>query len=487
MTPTLTATPTIDAPTVMTDPKVRNPLLPYQARWMADESPLKIWEKSRRIGATYVEACDVALSRLSGRRNEDYWFSSADESAAFEFIEYIKFWCNVAGKVVQAFTEQIDDGTGAAGTAYCVRFPSGRRCTAMSSNPRRFRSKGGDVCADEFAFHEHAGEMLKAMSPCTTWGGRVRILSSHNGEQSVFNELVHMAHRHARGEAKTGDMPFALHRTTIHDAVNDGLVEKINEAKGTTYTREGFLAECRAKCRTEDDWLQEYCCIPSAETEAYLPYDLINTCLAKNGLCAAPTDDLARYLADLGVFTVGASAIYAGCDIGRTNDRFVLWTIARFGGRYSTAGLLRWQNRKFSDMEQAVNATMNFRGQGDVRVRRACIDRTGLGMQLAEQASDRFRGRVEGVHFSNQSKAEMAPRVLIAFQEATLHIPDDRLLKDDLHSLRKITTSSGHVRYAGERSAAGHADHFWALALALEAADNPVAQGRAVTVTGGSI
>lgn len=28
--------------------------LPYQQRWLNDNSKVKIWEKSRRIGATYV-------------------------------------------------------------------------------------------------------------------------------------------------------------------------------------------------------------------------------------------------------------------------------------------------------------------------------------------------------------------------------------------------------------------------------------------------
>ncbi len=476
------------APVVITDPKVRSPLLPYQQRWMADESELKIWEKSRRIGATYVEACDVAFSRLSGRRNEDYWFSSADESAAFEFIEYIKFWCKVAGKVLESFAEQIDDGTGAEGTAYCVRFPSGKRCTAMSSNPRRFRSKGGDVGGDEFAFHERASEMYKAMSPCTTWGGRLRILSSHNGEQSKFNEFVQMAQRHAAGNPRTGDVKFSLHRTTIQDAVADGLAEKINEVKGTTYTSDSFLAECRAKCATEDDWLQEYMCVPSAETEAYLPYDLLNTCVARrDGLCAAPTDDLHRFLADLEVFSAGASAIYAGCDIGRTNDRFVFWVIARFGGRFITAGLLHWQRRDFAQMEQVVDGAMNFRSADGRRINRACFDRTGLGMQLAERAEKKYRHRAEGVAFTQQSKADMAPRVRVAFEEATITIPDDRFVKDDLHSVRKVITSSGNIRYAGERTSSGHADLFWGLALSLEAADKPVAQGRAVQVVGGSI
>lgn len=475
-----------EIPTIITTPKTRNPLLPDQAKWMADESPLKIWEKSRRIGATYVEACDVAMSRLSGRRNEDYWFSSADESAAYEFIEYVKFWCRVAGKVLESFTEQIDDGSGhGAATAYCVRFPNEKRCTAMTSNPRRFRSKGGDVCGDEFAFHERASEMLKAMSPCTTWGGRMRILSSHNGQNSVFNELVQMGQRRASGASKPGDMPFSLHRTTIVDAVDHGLVEKINEVKGTSYTREGFLADCRAKCRTEDDWLQEYMCVPSAETEAYLPYDLLNTCLARHGKCATPTEDLTRLLADLRLYSEGASALYMGCDIGRTRDWFLLWILARFGGRWDTVGLLRLRNQRFAEMEESFCAAMDFRGEQDLRIRRACIDRTGLGMQLAERMGEKYRSRVEEVHFSEQSKADMAPRVRVAFEERTITIPDERLLKDDLHSLRKVITSSGNVRYAGERNADGHADHFWALALALEAADKPTAEGCPVTIVGG--
>ena len=37
-------------------------LLPYQKRWIADTSPLKIAEKSRRTGLTWAEAADAALN-----------------------------------------------------------------------------------------------------------------------------------------------------------------------------------------------------------------------------------------------------------------------------------------------------------------------------------------------------------------------------------------------------------------------------------------
>ena len=33
-------------------------LLPYQQRWLVDPSPVKVWEKSRRIGASWGDAAD---------------------------------------------------------------------------------------------------------------------------------------------------------------------------------------------------------------------------------------------------------------------------------------------------------------------------------------------------------------------------------------------------------------------------------------------
>ena len=38
--------------------------LPYQQRWIDDESPLKLYEKSRRIGITYATAFRCVLKCL---------------------------------------------------------------------------------------------------------------------------------------------------------------------------------------------------------------------------------------------------------------------------------------------------------------------------------------------------------------------------------------------------------------------------------------
>ncbi len=58
LTPVLPDTSALDIPVV---------LMPYQQRWVADTSPLKVMEKSRRTGITWAEASDNVLTAASLR------------------------------------------------------------------------------------------------------------------------------------------------------------------------------------------------------------------------------------------------------------------------------------------------------------------------------------------------------------------------------------------------------------------------------------
>ena len=42
-------------------------LLPYQKLWILDKSLVKVWEKSRRIGASYVEALNCVLIAMMSK------------------------------------------------------------------------------------------------------------------------------------------------------------------------------------------------------------------------------------------------------------------------------------------------------------------------------------------------------------------------------------------------------------------------------------
>ena len=95
-------------------------------------------------------------------------------------------------------------------------------------------------------------------------------------------------------------------------------------------------------------------------------------------------------------------------------------------------------------------------------------------MMFAERARDRHGNhRVEGVTFTANVKAELAEPLRARFEDRLARIPIRTEIREDLHSVRKTATAAGNVRYLGERTADGHADRFWAKALANHAAEVP--------------
>ena len=106
-------------------------------------------------------------------------------------------------------------------------------------------------------------------------------------------------------------------------------------------------------------------------------------------------------------------------------------------------------------------------------VRRCCIDSTGIGAQLAEEAREKFGSKVEEVTFTGAVKEDLAVTVRRKFEDRQVRIPPDRDIREDLHSVKKFTTAAGNIRFDSERTELGHADRFWALALAVHAASVP--------------
>ena len=103
-------------------------------------------------------------------------------------------------------------------------------------------------------------------------------------------------------------------------------------------------------------------------------------------------------------------------------------------------------------------------------MRRCCIDASGLGMQLAERAADRFGSyRVEGIKFSGPVKEALAYHFRAAFEDRNIRIPNDPKLRADLRAIKKETTAAGNIRFSADRGENGHSDRFWAGALAVHA------------------
>jgi len=64
----------------------------------------------------------------------------------------------------------------------------------------------------------------------------------------------------------------------------------------------------------------------------------------------------------------------------------------------------------------------------------------------------------------------MAMELLRVYEDRKMRQPRDWQLREDLRRPGKVTSPGGKVSIAAVRDGAGHADHFWSLALALEAA-----------------
>ena len=113
-----------------------------------------------------------------------------------------------------------------------------------------------------------------------------------------------------------------------------------------------------------------------------------------------------------------------------------------------------------------------LREDGRPLVRRAAIDATGMGAPLAEALAREFGPRVEPVVFTSAVKEDLAFRTKRRMEARLTLLPDTREIRRAFSAVKKIVTPSGNLRFDAERTDAGHADEFWAKALADLAADS---------------
>ena len=129
----------------------RDVLLPYQVRWIADDAAVKVAEKSRRVGITWAEAVDAALSSASAA-GMDTWYLGYNRDMAREFVETAAAWARQFNKAAQAIEEVVLDDERRDLLAYRIRFASGHKIVALSSRPSNLRGKQGRAVIDEAAF-----------------------------------------------------------------------------------------------------------------------------------------------------------------------------------------------------------------------------------------------------------------------------------------------------------------------------------------------
>jgi len=226
---------------------------------------------------------------------------------------------------------------------------------------------------------------------------------------------------------------------------------------------------------------QNYECSFADENLTLLSHELIN---------AAEREDVGMICeqswvpAALAIMKEAAGHLYVGFDVARRGDLSVITVVEDLGGMKLVRGILRMQDLRLPEQQLRLGEICRL-----PRFRRAAIDMTGLGLGLFEYAQKEFGGsRIQGINFASTVPATravaaegrkretvrvteaLALELLQTYEDRRIQHPADGRLRDDLRKPEKVTSPGGRVSIAATRTEAGHADHFWSFALALEAA-----------------
>lgn len=432
-------------------------LLPYQQRWVADKSDVKVMEKSRRIGISWAEAADDALyASVAGKgEKRNVWYIGYTKDMAIEFISDCANWARAYNLASSEMEEvEIPDEEEYQGVvqerkilAYQITFASGWRITALSSRPTNLRGKQGRVILDEAAFHDDLAGLLKAAMALLIWGGQVRIISTHFGDSNEFNSLVQ--------DIRAGKKPYSLHRVDFDEALADGLYQRICEVLKRKWTPEGE-AEWRQSVIDSygDDADEELFCVPSQGTGVYLTRALIETCLSpdipviryEQSKAFAEIADHLRYaevkdwcektLQPLLEGLDPSRASYFGEDFGRTGDLTVIIPLCELqSANFRAPVILELRNIPFKQQEQILFYIVDRLP----RFRYGALDARGNGQYLAEVAMQRYgAGRIAQVMLTEPWYRDNMPRYKSAFEDRSILLPKDADIIEDHRAFKVI-------------------------------------------------
>ena len=425
-------------------------LLPYQKYWIEDLAPIKIIEKSRRIGISYCEAADAVLYSASEGGANTYYISYNKEMTA-GFIQDCASWANIFNRAAGKIGEKIlsrDDGKDIH--VFDIPFPSGHKIQAFSGNPRNLRSKGrpGEhLVVDEAAFIDDIGELLKAAMAMTMWGGCIHIISTHNGDENPFNLLIK--------DVLSGRYDYSLHRVTLDDALNDGLYKRICTVTGQEWSpaaEEKWRAELIQRYHPNED--EELFCVPSKGSGVFMSSVLIESCMSadipvlrvtvkdefkfkaeaeRTGFVAAWCED---YLQPLLKALPANRRSYCGEDFGRTGDLTVLTPLQEQQDcTFRAPFVLEVRNMPFEQQKQIVFYLFDNLPM----FTHASFDSRGNGQYLAEVAAQNYGGaRVSEVMISEKWYREIMPKYKTAFEDKAILLPRDADVVEDHRALKMV-------------------------------------------------
>lgn len=389
-------------------------LYDYQIEFLQSDARFRLILKARQIGFSYVVGLAVLLGAMVGRPQI---VVSASERQAQIILGYVRHHAERLKVLLE------EDKTNKITVM-------GADIVAVSTNFRTAQGWPGDVWLDEFAWVRNQRMLWAAVIPSiTAIGGRVTVFSTPFLPGTLFWEIAtNHKNQHDHWWRKT---------ITIEDAIAQGM------------PLPGGLDELRLLFDSES-WAMFFECQWAENGSALLSWELLHALTTET------------------IHPKTFGRLRGGVDVGRINDRTAIALVGqehageKWKDRYA---LIHHELHKGLPFDTQKARIHEVDGRFDVDVWK--VDKTGLGMQLAEELHQAAPERFEGVWFSAQRKARLALNILKLAEDRKLMLPNDPDVLAQLHAIQKLT-SGQTIKYDAERNENGHGDLFWAIALAAD-------------------
>lgn len=482
------------------DPGLSRYFLPYQRLWIGDDATMRLAEKSVRIGWTFADGFKNVRKRLRHPRR-DYLFATKDQQSAIEYLEQCKRFCELFDFTRSIVSHGEDsmrvEAKDSGGKSYMeevkfgyIKFDNGARIIAFSANPYAMAVFGGDVGLDEFAKHQRAEKLWETAQGRITWGYDIGVWSAHDGTDTLFYQFAR--------EAMAGKGGWSHYKVTMEDAVEQGLLEKINAISGKQTTKEQFIADCKNRARLPEIYEQAYNCNPSGSTSAIVSwaticmnrqdYEIERKHLESHEVTELfgdyePSSALQRerkirqFVCDHFPQVLSQPERYhLGFDVAASGegDLAAIYIERKDLVGSRLVALLTCRTSDWHFLKHALWAFMRL-----LTSLQAAGDETGLGRQICWETAKEFPGQFIPVNFASK-KHDLGHGLMNELSVGEKIMPtghDD--IAQDYFSLRKNFSNGKWIFTAGRNNLnpASHGDIAWAGALASYAGQNRAETG----------
>ncbi len=427
-------------------------LEPYQLEFLSTPARYRCVEKARQVGFSWLFAAEaVARAHLRDAHTAVFVsFNLADSKEKVAYCQQLHEELPLAYQKKRVVDSKLEIAFQSNGMS--------KRISRIISNPSKApRGKKGDIYLDELAHYANDREVYQGSTALILRAqGQLTVCSSPLGRRGAFWEIARQELRPypAYWRQRVPWWLCSFFCTDVKRAVKEA-PDMPTEARVAAFGTKGIRDQLASL--VVDEFQQEFEVLYSDEAMSYYPYELILPCTS---------DDL-MMADDFDAFGEVKGRLVAGFDVGRRRDRSELAVFEEVAGRKLCRMLRSYDRVPFASQAAELRHLLDL-----LPVARLSIDQSGLGMQLAEDLR-RDYPQVVPESFTTESKELWATDLKILLQRHEVVLPRDRDLVSQIHSIKKHVTPAGRAMFDAERDARGHADRYWAVALACRKERGP--------------